>query len=349
MKLNIGYIIKNEETLWNTMRWENKPPMCKCGCTDLYSTSDGRYKCKECGYVFSETSNTILQHSKLPKWKWLYAIYTLAAQRSISVRELAVMIGVAKSTSWLMLHKIRYYMSLDTVDMSGVVCLDEAHIGGWQGMHLNKKMEYMRKNHYLPEGDTRYTKQQILAASSEKKQHILCGVNSEGKAQVTHIKGQITKDIIKQVVKKNGITHIISDESMLYRGIKGVTTEQSNHSKHIFMTEGGHTSNPCENRFSWVKRILGCYHTHANDKYLQLYLNQIIFKMNYADMTVTDRFFKLGILCCSKAVSTKDIINYDYTDGLYYPVKDEVDWDEYIRMMGGLVAEVKVGHKIYRG
>ena len=349
MKLDISYIIRNEEILWKSIRWTDSTPKCKCGCSKLYRTADGRYKCKECGYTFSDTANTLLQNSKLPKWKWLYAIYTLSAQRSISVRELAGMITVSKSSAWLMLQKIRSYMSLDTVDMSGVVCLDEAHIGGWQGMHLNKKMEYMRNHNYIPEGETKYTKQQILAASSEKKQHILCGVNAEGKAQVTHIKGQITKDIIKQVVKQNGITHIISDESMLYRGIKGVTTEQSNHSKHIFMTEGGHTSNPCENRFSWVKRIVGCYHTHTADKYLQLYLNQIIFKMNNKNLSVQDRFLKLGGLCCTKYISNKDVQNFDYTEGLYYPVKDEVDWDEYIRMMGGLVAEVKVGHKIYRG
>lgn len=208
MKINIAYIINHEESLWKSIRWTDSTPHCKCGCTELYRTADSRYKCKSCGYTFSETANTILQNSKLPKWKWLYAIYTLSAQRGISIRELAAMIGVTKSTAHRMLMKIRYYMSLDSVDMSGVVCMDEAHIGGWQGMHLNKKMEYMRNNHFIPEGETRYTKKQILAASSEKKQHILCGVNSAGKSQVLHIRGQITKDIVKQVVKQNGITHI---------------------------------------------------------------------------------------------------------------------------------------------
>ena len=27
------------------------------------------------------------------------------------------------------------------------------HIGGWQGMHLNKKMEYMRNNHLYQKGE----------------------------------------------------------------------------------------------------------------------------------------------------------------------------------------------------
>lgn len=349
MKLDISYIILNEETLWKSIRWTDSTPHCKCGCSDLYRTSDSRFKCKSCGYVFSDTANTILQNTKLPKWKWLYAIYTLSVQRSISIRELSGLLSVTKSTAHHMLMKIRYYMSLDTIDMSGVVCMDEAHIGGWQGMHLNKKMEYMRKNHFIPEGEKHYTKQQILAASSEKKQHILCGVNSAGKSQVLHIRGQITKDIIKQVVKQNGITHIISDESHLYRGIKGVTTEQSNHSKHIYMTAGGHTSNPCENRFSWVKRIVGAYHTHTSERYLQLYLHQIIFKMNNRDLTATERFMKLGGLCCQKYVSHKDILKYDYTDGFCYPKVDEVDWDEIVDAFGGLVRCIEHKHKRYIG
>ena len=350
MKINIAYIIQNEEKLWKQIRWgqSDSTPKCKCGCTELYHTADSRYKCKSCGYVFSETANTILQNSKLPKWKWLFAIYTLTAQRSISVRELAAMISVSNSSAWLMLQKIRYYMSLDSVDMSGVVCLDEAHIGGWSGMHLKKKIEYMVEHNYMTKGEP-YRKEAILAASSEKKQHILCGVNADGKAKVTHIKGQITKYIVKQVVKQNGITHIISDESQLYRGIKGVTTEQCNHSKHIYMTKGGHTSNPCENRFSWVKRIVGAYHTHTSERYLQLYLNQIIFKMNNRDLTVADRFMKLGGLCCQKYVSQKDILKYDYTDGLCYPKVDEVDWDEVVRSFGGLVRCIEHKHKRYIG
>ena len=62
MKINIGYIIQNEEKLWKQIRWgqSDSTPKCKCGCTDLYHTADSRYKCKACGYVFSDTANTIL-------------------------------------------------------------------------------------------------------------------------------------------------------------------------------------------------------------------------------------------------------------------------------------------------
>ena len=349
MKLNIIYISKNADQLWKKLRWENLVPTCKCGCTETYTTGDNRYKCKKCGYTFSDTSNTILQNSKLGKDKWLCAIFMLCSQKSISVRELASTIGVSKSSAWLMLQKIRSYMNLDNVDLSGVVCMDEAHIGGWCGMHFNKKMEYMRNHHFLPVGVNKYTRKQIYAASSEKKQHILCSVNAEGKAVVQHIKGQITRNVVRQVVAQNGITHIISDESKLYQGIKGVTTEQSNHSKHIFITSGGHTSNPCENRFSWVKRIVGAYHTHTSEKYLQLYLNQIIYKINDKDLSVEDRFNKLGRLCCKKYISNREVLNFDYTKSINYPVVNKVDWNEVVRMSGGLICQIEERSRIYRG
>lgn len=347
MKLNVAYIIQHEEKLWNAIRWgTDSNRHCKCGCENVYLLSDGRYKCKECGYIFSETSNTILQNSKLPKWKWLYAIYTLSAQRSISIRELSNMIGVTKKTAHNMMLKIRCYMSLDEVDLSGEVCMDEAHIGGWSGMHLKKKIEYMVENNYMQRGE-RYNKKAILAASSRKKQHILCGVNACGKAKIIHIKGQINKQIVKDVVKKNGITHIISDESPLYRDIKGVTIEQCNHGKHIYMTSSGHTSNPCENRFSWVKRILTAYHTHTSEKYLQLYLNQILFKMNNSNMAIADRFLKLGALCCKKYISQREVREFDYTIGYCYPVKDDVDWSEVVRKSGGLLTSVSDRKRVY--
>lgn len=65
-----------------------------------------------------------------------------------------------------MLQKIRSYMNLDNVDLSGVVCMDEAHIWGWCGMHFNKKMEYMRNHNFLPVGENKYTRKQIYAACS---------------------------------------------------------------------------------------------------------------------------------------------------------------------------------------
>ena len=203
----------------------------------------------------------------------------------------------------------------------------------------------MVAHNYMERGE-KYRKEAILAASSEKKEHIISIVNADNKCLIKHIKGQVTKSVIRQIVKKYAITHIISDESKLYQGIKGVTVEQSNHSKHIFMTKGGHTSNACENRFSWVKRIINGYHTRATEKYLQLYLNQRMFMVNNRDISVYDRLIKLGKLCCIKYITNNEVINYDYTNDITYPIDNTKELvDNIFAELGELVTVAEVGRK----
>lgn len=71
--------------------------------------------------------------------------------------------------------------------------------------------------------------------------------------------------------------------------------------------------------------------------------------MNNRDLTATERFMKLGGLCCQKYVSQKDILKYDYTDGMCYPKVDEVDWDEVVDAFGGMVRCIEHKHKRYIG
>ena len=342
-KLTIQTIITNSNEIWKEII--GVPKCSRCGSENYYQLGDGRYKCKECGKIYSDRTNTILQGSKLDKWQWLVAMYVMCVNKGISLRELANTIGVTNVTAWKMQHKLRMYMGEDRYDMSGTAIIDEAHIGGWSGMHLKKKIEYMINHNYMERGE-KYRKEAILAASSEKKEHIISIVNSDNKCLIKHIKGQVTKSVIRQIVKQYGITHIISDESKLYQHIKGVSVEQCNHSKNIFMTTGGHTSNACENRFSWVKRIINGYHTRATEKYLQLYLNQRMFMVNNRDLTIEDRLIKLGKLCCMKNITDNEVINYDYTTDITYP-KDNTNEliDQIFAEMGELVTVAEVGRK----
>ena len=305
MKLSTDYILNNADAIWRYVRWNGGLPKCECGCTELYRLKDGRYKCKHCGKIFSDTTNTILHNSKISKGKWLVAMYRMVTYKHISVRELVSDINVNKTTAWKMLHKIRMYMETEQVDFSGVVKIDEAHIGGWTNMHLNKKMEYMKQNGFILTKDKRYNKRAILAASSNRKQHILSIVNDNGKCKIFHIKSQIDNEIIKQFVVRYGITHIISDESKIYLNIDGVNVEQCNHSKHTYISKGGHSSNACENRFSWTKRIFDL-HTHSSERYMQLYLNQIAYKINQKGKTNEDKFYNLVGLCMQGKVKLSE-------------------------------------------
>ena len=295
-KLSTEFIIKHADAIWRFVRWNGGTPKCECGCEEIYHLKDGRYKCKHCGKIFSDTTNTILHNSKIDKCKWLQVIYKMVIDKHVSVRELVSEIAVNKTTAWRMLHKVRMYMELEQVDFSGIAKIDEAHIGAWTNMHLKKKIEYMKQNGFMLTKDKRYNKRAILAASSNRKHHILSIVNERGKCKILHIKSQIDNDIIKQFVERYGITHIISDESKIYLNIDGVDVEQCNHSKHTYVSKKGHSSNACENRFSWTKRIFDL-HTHSSERYMQLYLTQIAYKINQKNKTNKEKFFELVGLC----------------------------------------------------
>lgn len=346
MKLNIKYIIDHEQEIWNSILWKNSEPTCSCGSTDVYHLSDGRFKCKHCRKVFSDTTDTIAQHSNLAKWQWLYAIFTLSTTRSISVRELSRHIGVSISTAHNMLRKVRYYMSKDKIDMTKAAIIDEAHLGAWANMPLKKKFKYMRDNNFIDPDTKTYTKSQIYAASSDKKEHIVCLVNEDNKCIIRHIRGQVSHKVMKTIIKQYKVSHIISDESKLYNNIPNTTVEQCNHSKRIWLTPNGNSTNPCENRFSWVKRIYNSYHTHTSADNLQLYLNQIAFKINHSGQSVESVFQKLGSLCCTEYISHKGITEYLRANELTNP-REEVDPQILELLDSGFVSSVHDKHKTY--
>lgn len=324
--MNIDYVIRNSDLIWKQIRWKDGIKCPNCDCEDYYQLSDGRYKCKHCGKIFSDTTDTLLHHSKLPKWKWLWALYKMSNTKGISNIELSKEITVDYHTAYLIQQKVRYLMNQDNITLSGSICMDEAYIGGWSNMHFNKKMDFLRANNFILPNARTYNKRDILAAVSKKKHHIISMVDEQGKTILLHTPNPITSDIIKQILNKHttNLDMLITDESKLYKNLKGVTVESSNHSKHIFMTKGGHSSNVCENRFSWVKRKINTLYTHTSEKYLQLYLNQMAFAATYKDFLPEDRYnILLGI--CARVhthITNNNIFQFNYLAN--YIIKENV-------------------------
>lgn len=315
---NIPKIVRDADSIWHEIRWSatNGVPTCTCGCDELYILGDGRYKCKKCGKVFSDKSGTLLHHSKLSIDKWLVAIFVFSNQTECSAIDLQKAIDVNYKTAYMILQKLRYVVGKGELSLEGVVRIDEAYIGAeWKNVHFNRKMDYMRSNGFIEANSRKYTKQQLLRAVSAKKCHILSLTDEHNTTRLIHTPNPITKDIIKQIIfdKHNNITEIISDESQLYKNI-GIPVYQSNHSKHIFVTANGRTSNICENRFSWFKRKWNGVYTHTSEKYLQLYLNQRQFHFNNKGKSVDERFYALLGLCVSTNVTCKDIYEFNYQD-----------------------------------
>lgn len=95
--------------------WPSGPICPACGSGENISAlgacatrKPGFYRCLPCGFDFSVRTNTVMERSKVPLHKWLYAMYLLVtARKGISSLQLAKEIGVTQKTAWFILGRLR--------------------------------------------------------------------------------------------------------------------------------------------------------------------------------------------------------------------------------------------------
>jgi transposase-like protein len=90
-------------------RWPDGATCPACGESKRVSArKNGFYRCNACLTDFTVRTGTILQRSKVPLQKWLYAMHLLVTSREgISSLQLAKQIGVTQKTAWFMLGRLR--------------------------------------------------------------------------------------------------------------------------------------------------------------------------------------------------------------------------------------------------
>ena len=89
------------------------------------------YRCRPCKRHFSVHKGTLLENSKLPCRKWVYAIYLeKTILKGISSMKLHRDIGVSQPTAWFMLQRIRAAFGTDHPFPFNVpVEINEAYLG----------------------------------------------------------------------------------------------------------------------------------------------------------------------------------------------------------------------------
>lgn len=103
----------------------NSESIIKSGFT---KTQIQRYKCKECGRRFGDTSNSVCYHSKLTYSIW--SSFFECMSDKLSIRKTAKKIGVNKNTAFAMRHKVLNALSVfrELVKLEGEVQVDETSI-----------------------------------------------------------------------------------------------------------------------------------------------------------------------------------------------------------------------------
>jgi transposase-like protein len=246
----------------------------RCGVMDAkFYRVRGRkcYACKDCSYQLHPLAETIFHKSSTPLTDWFYAIYLFSVSKNgVAAKELERHLGVTYKTAHRMARQIRSLMDQDGQigGFGGIVEADETYHGG------------VKKNGKSVRGKTPILG--VVERNGEVRS-IVSDVASTSRA----------KRFITENVKSDSVLH--TDESRIYLWTKkyGIEHESVNHSVREY-ARGKVTTNTIEGFWGQMKRSIdGTYHC-VSPKYLQLYVNEFVFRYNLRGAVVYPALLELA-------------------------------------------------------
>jgi transposase len=236
-------------------------PSCGVVATRFYRVKARKcYACMHCGYQLHPLAGTIFHKSDTPLTKWFFAIYLFSnSKNGVSAKEVERHLGVTYKCAHRIARRVRMLMEQDDSLLSGIVEADETYVGG------RRKREEGR-SHKTP-----------VLGLVERKGH--------ARAIVAETASTITA---KRFIEANleVMAQLHSDESPIYHHVSRTRVHESiNHAKGEY-GRGSVTTNTIEGFWSQLKRSLdGTYHS-VSPKYLQLYVNEFVYRYNHRDEAI---------------------------------------------------------------
>lgn len=216
------------------------------------------------GFQISPMVGTAFEHSSTSLKLWFYAIYLFSQSKmGVSSMELRRQLGTTYKTAWLIGNKIRASIKQETPRLSGVVECDEAYVGG------KRRLEVRRSSH--------------------NKTPVFGIVERSGKIYAIAISDTSRKTlhtIIKKIVKKGST--VITDSLASYQGLNklGYKHKVVNHTNWEYVRKEKKLdvfTNTIENFWHNLKSQLNGTHYWVGKRYLQQYLDEVVFRYNYRD------------------------------------------------------------------
>jgi len=250
----------------------------RCGCKNHYwIRSRWSYECKSCRSRTSLRSGTIMQGSNLSFLIWYRAMFLMSAtKKGFSAKEMQRQLGLKRyEPVWALVHKLRKAMGNREAryTLEGMIEFDEGY--------FTVESSQVEQAKAKPGRGAAGKKNVVVMAESTPVENLETGSKSN---QVRYFKAKVldthSAQEINQTVEENldDKTIVFSDKSTSYVDIADyvemhVTEKSSKESTqqtlkwvHIFISNA-------------KRNLLGNYHK-IKGKYLQLYLDEFVYKLN---------------------------------------------------------------------
>lgn len=270
--------------------------VCKCGHTEFYwIKSRWSYECKKCRSRISLRSGTIMQSSNLPFMTWYKTMFLMSAtKKGFSTKEIQRQLGMKRyEPVWAMVHKLRKAMGNrdDRYTLEGMIEMDE-------GYFTIEASEHKHKTQKAGRGSKTKANVMVMAEST-----ILEDLDT-GKVerQSRYFKAKVLEDHQTEGTDETFKSGIAEDETIVF-------TDQSTSYVNIADYVDIHISEKSnetttKETLKWVhiaisnakRNFAGNYHK-IKKKYLQLYLNEFVYKLNrrYFGERIFDRLIIANI------------------------------------------------------
>jgi len=244
------------------MRWRKGVYCQYCGSFSvelhqIHKTGLHRYKCRNCPRIFSDLTKTIFEYTKIPLWKWFFAIYETGQKSGISSVELADKLNINQKSAWRMLDRIRTSFLKYKPLLKGIVEGDEMYVGGKQKGHKGRCIKWSNKV--------------CVAGVVERKGRATVQI-------VDYVSEEALTSFVERNVKEG--SKMCTDGYGGYNGLNyaGFFHESVDHNRE-FVRGNVHTQT-IEGLWSFIKRKLKGTYYKVSNKNLLKYLKEFVLRYN---------------------------------------------------------------------